>query len=468
MDSTDREAQILKAWTSAFSSEVLSHATPKDIDNEDVFADVYHSLVHSPLAPTLLQLEHTNAEAVAAKCQEREAEREAMEDRHEGEMARAVEEAEAAGEGDGGAAERRVNGLAQQHLEERQMAMLRWESDLGHLRDTQHREFRSWVMCVHEEMKTNENKNGGGGGVGGSLGKSESAFSLDAPTSRAPVLQESFTITLGAQMKQMHNLRLVAADALDLCRYPESDALPQRLSTSMSLYSNSLCGLVLLTDGRLNAYSGAAREFAEICQRSTEYHFPPFEAQLAAVRDDHAGKGLAWRKEHRRRKALRGEEGSETADVDLQAKYSKESNTSLRPGDFYITRHSNLCETHAMFHLVRDDSVLSSGINSRHPCVLGLRNVLKTASLSDVTTVTLPLLLAGAMTEEMTVQWCLKRAELVFKCVKGFMMEVASWGGSEIRTLQFLVPREIDQEVFNRLTGMLAGIFRTSNPIRGQ
>ena len=36
----------------------------------------------------------------------------------------------------------------------------------------------------------------------------------------------------------------------------------------------------------------------------------------------------------------------------------------------------------------------------------------------------------------------MKRAELVLKCVKGFMMEVASWGGSEIKTVQFLVPRD--------------------------
>jgi hypothetical protein len=40
----------------------------------------------------------------------------------------------------------------------------------------------------------------------------------------------------------------------------------------------------------------------------------------------------------------------------------------------------------------------------------------------------------------MTIPWCVKRAELVFKCLKGFMMEMASWGGSLISTLQFLVP----------------------------
>jgi len=41
----------------------------------------------------------------------------------------------------------------------------------------------------------------------------------------------------------------------------------------------------------------------------------------------------------------------------------------------------------------------------------------------------------------MTVAWCTKRAELVFKCVKGFMIEMASWGGAELKNLQFLVPK---------------------------
>ena len=34
----------------------------------------------------------------------------------------------------------------------------------------------------------------------------------------------------------------------------------------------------------------------------------------------------------------------------------------------------------------------------------------------------------------------MKRAELVFKCVKGFMMEIATYGGAEALTIQFLVP----------------------------
>ena len=34
---------------------------------------------------------------------------------------------------------------------------------------------------------------------------------------------------------------------------------PQRLQTAMSLYSNSLCALVLLVDNRLNSYTGIKR-----------------------------------------------------------------------------------------------------------------------------------------------------------------------------------------------------------------
>ena len=55
----------------------------------------------------------------------------------------------------------------------------------------------------------------------------------------------------------------------------------------------------------------------------------------------------------------------------------------------------------------------------------------------------------------------------MFKCLKGFMMEMGGWGGSEIKTLQFLLPASIDQDVFLKLTAMLSTIFRVSSAIRG-
>lgn len=39
------------------------------------------------------------------------------------------------------------------------------------------------------------------------------------------------------------------------------------------------------------------------------------------------------------------------------------------------------------------------------------------------------------------MSWCQKRAELVYKCIKGFMMEMSSWGGAEMKNMQFLVPK---------------------------
>lgn len=88
---------------------------------------------------------------------------------------------------------------------------------------------------------------------------------------------------------------------------------------------------------------------------------------------------------------------------DFFQKYS--SKDALRAGDIYVTRHSNLCDAHLVFHMICDDTVLSNNINSRHPVVMGLRNVLKMASLSDVTTISLPLLLTQEMGEQMTVAW---------------------------------------------------------------
>ncbi|KAG8234654.1 hypothetical protein J437_LFUL006542 [Ladona fulva] len=138
----------------------------------------------------------------------------------------------------------------------------------------------------------------------------------------------------------------------------------------------------------------------------------------------------------------------------------------LQTGDVYVTKHSNLSQVHVVFHLVVADSTLSSGdINSRHPAILGIRNILKMACMYDVTTLTLPVLLMHNMSEEMTVAWCTRRAELVLKCAKGFMIEMASWGGSQIKNLQFLVPKGISEEVFGTLATMLPSIFRVSNPL---
>lgn len=130
-----------------------------------------------------------------------------------------------------------------------------------------------------------------------------------------------------------------------------------------------------------------------------------------------------------------GEEVGITPSIHSSASNSPvKTSAKLKTGDFFITKHSNLSQSHVIFHLISDEPINSpSEINSRHPVILGLRNILKTASRHDVTTLTIPALLRHEMSEDMTVQWCMRRAELVFKCAKGFMIESATWGGAELR-----------------------------------
>lgn len=103
----------------------------------------------------------------------------------------------------------------------------------------------------------------------------------------------------------------------------------------------------------------------------------------------------------------------------------------------------------------------------------------------------------------MTIQWCLKRAEMVFKCVKGlttktfhhlylldcivcvyvyatgFMLENPLWGNGDSRTIQFLIPQvkfipqkilltnffpaqSVSQDLFEEICEMLPKIFRVA------
>ena len=45
----------------------------------------------------------------------------------------------------------------------------------------------------------------------------------------------------------------------------------------------------------------------------------------------------------------------------LTANEPMEKREGLRTGDFYLTKHSNLCETHVVFHLVTDEQLDVNG-----------------------------------------------------------------------------------------------------------
>uniref|UniRef100_A0A7G3AJ40 Putative conserved secreted protein n=1 Tax=Lutzomyia longipalpis TaxID=7200 RepID=A0A7G3AJ40_LUTLO len=209
---------------------------------------------------------------------------------------------------------------------------------------------------------------------------------------------------------------------------------------ALGLYSSSLSGIVVLTP------PGSVQALPKIIKNanmSTEFHFDQIENQIERIEED-------LRKSHNDAAA-----GGAT----------EKTSQKLHPGDFFITRHSNLSQTHVIFHLISDESSDSPGeITSRHPVILGLRNILKTASRHDISMLTIPALLRHEMSEDMTVPWSIRRAELVFKCAKGFMIESATWGGTEINTLQLLLPHNISEELFTTLAGMVSNVFRVANP----
>jgi hypothetical protein len=409
------------------------------------FWEKYHKLIHSGfLTEPLVSLEHSFSVAVVELVSLRNQAVSDLTRRQTQEMEKILHSVGVS------STEADVNVLSVYHFEQAESMRRTWESTIADLKKNQKEEFREWIDRVYEDM---ENDTEFDKIISRIRSRTESSLERTVDFDRqsshsnssdvaSHTMDESFTINLGAQLKTTHNLRLIASHVLGICRnmsdLSPAAPTPQRIQTAMSLYSNSLTGLILMVDNRVNSYSGVKKEFAEICEQSTDFHFPTLEDQLEEIRHNFKSKS-----------------GSDTPTACLQT------------GNFYITKHSNLSQVHVVFHLVSDESVLSSDINSRHPIMMGLRNILKTAYLSDVCTISLPLLLSYDMSDNMTLQWCIRRAELVFKCVKGFMIEMASLlpTNEDNRTLQFVVPEGISEELFSSLASMLPSIFRLSNPL---
>ncbi|XP_010843293.1 PREDICTED: uncharacterized protein C12orf4 homolog isoform X1 [Bison bison bison] len=453
--------QLASTWAKAYAETTLEHARPEEPSWDEDFADVYHDLIHSPASETLLNLEHNYFVSISELIGERDVELKKLRERQGIEMEKVMQELGKS------LTDQDVNTLAAQHFESQQVIEdleNKWSNELKQSTAIQKQEYQEWVIKLHQDLKNPNNS---------SLSEEikvqpnqfrESAEANGRVYEEQRKLEESFTIHLGAQLKTMHNLRLLRADMLDFCKHKRnhrSGVKLHRLQTALSLYSTSLCGLVLLVDNRINSYSGIKRDFATVCQECTDFHFPRIEEQLEVVQQV-----VLYARTQRRSKLKESHDsGSRNGGSDDKTKIADRNYLNILPGEFYITRHSNLSEIHVAFHLCVDDNVKSGNITARDPAIMGLRNILKVCCTHDITTVSIPLLLVHDMSEEMTIPWCLRRAELVFKCVKGFMMEMASWDGGISRTVQFLVPQSISEEMFYQLSNMLPQIFRVSSTL---
>ncbi|GMR57305.1 hypothetical protein PMAYCL1PPCAC_27500, partial [Pristionchus mayeri] len=257
-------------------------------------------------------------------------------------------------------------------------------------------------------------------------------------------LEESFTIYLGAQLKTMHNARIVVGSELGEER--DWNAPHVRLQASMSLYRRELTATVLLVGRDPKWHLQRRSDFARLCERSTELHFAPLEQQLREVAE-----------------AAKRANGSR--------KDGYQSDDTFSTGDVYVTRHSNLGNVHIVYHLVVDEADQYKDINSRHPYLSGVRNIIRLASRFGVTTLSLPMLFTDAVHESMSVQWSVRRAELVFKCVKGYLMEICSTGWSSVSlggaslsraphyNINFVLPRDISIDIYSNIVSLFPTIF---------
>ncbi|XP_037949822.1 protein C12orf4 homolog [Teleopsis dalmanni] len=429
-----------------YKEELIQFADRIGPTDEDIFAQSFHRLVHSSSLEEILKRERSYAKADMTNQMDLEVE--TLNSSHQDEMESQINQLDITT-----TSEDINNLLAQQYLTQNYVRQ-RYESELQAKKGHQKNEYRNWITSqVSQIFQTSP--------VATPLGNRSSMF-----VSQQPSMEESFTIHLGSQLKHMHNIRILSANVTDLCSPLHIDESLNGLNMALGLYSSSLCGVVVLTP---SLQAQVNKNIIKNANMSTEFHFDQIDDQLEKIEKEIHILNIDDSNTPSTNSTISTEitstPASSISNGSLNSTPTKTSKNKLKTGDFFITKHSNLSQSHVIFHLISDEPVNStSDINSRHPVILGLRNILKTASRHDVTTLTIPALLRHEMSESMTVQWCMRRAELVFKCAKGFMIESASWGGAELSTLQLLLPHDISEELFTTLAGMVPNVFRVANP----
>lgn len=291
----------------------------------------------------------------------------------------------------------------------------------------------SWIEKARSQLTETSAETSSLGNIGGgnynNNDNSDNSIMLLTPQS------ESFTVNLGTQVRYTQNLRLIMSRAMDTLLVPTGMEIVARLAQQQTLYSNSLLGLVVLVTpedlplykygltGNKGMYLRptstitvkryARIEIFSLCRQSPELHFQSIDEQIAHCEDSFL-------------------------DPDINQVVVKE-------GDVMITRHSNLPDTHIIFHLIASrQSLRQPDLGQRSPVIAGLKNIMELAGRYNVWNIKIPLLLlpdtlnrdfllstaANATATDqlkaplsLTAQACLSRADLVLKTVKACLME---------------------------------------------
>lgn len=178
-------------------------ADPSDIvgpNDDDIFAQSFHTLVHSSSLPAILVKEKTYADVVADLSRRMNEEMETLNGDQQTEMDQHIELLDKFTTMDD------INVLLGQHHLRRDMVQNQQQTQLDAMRGGQKNEYRNWITNQVERNFINNES------LHTAMGSRSSIFSV--PNS---AMEESFTIHLGSQLKHMHNIRILSADVADLC-----------------------------------------------------------------------------------------------------------------------------------------------------------------------------------------------------------------------------------------------------------
>ncbi|KAI6241487.1 Protein of unknown function DUF2362 family-containing protein [Aphelenchoides fujianensis] len=277
------------------------------------------------------------------------------------------------------------------------------------------------------------------------FGRKRPEISTKAEEPDEVLLHESFTIYIGSQLKTMHNARIVQCSRLtDICHLPvgkecnEDFYNSQRLRSLMSLFGRDLSAAVILVERDPLYHVHSQTPFFRICENAPELHFPSLTEQLK----------------------------NNAATVRQINQDRKESKPQQQSFDHSVQ---------LVFHLVADKSLETGDITSRHPCINGLRNCVRLMPRNSIKTLSFPLFLVDDIKSNMTVPFCLNRAELIFKCFKGFLMEINSAnasssgvaGKSDHYNVNFVLPSKLNRTVFDSIVDNFRAIFHEVPMLNG-
>ncbi|CAE8702827.1 unnamed protein product, partial [Polarella glacialis] len=178
-------------------------------------------------------------------------------------------------------------------------------------------------------------------------------------------------------------------------RFWEASKLPEPQRLSPNAYAHRLRGLLIPTPENLKFETAQAvmlREFTSRCCRMTDFHFPSLLEQLEVV------------------------------------KAATEGEDSLRAGDYFCTRHSNLGgQVQAAFHLLTASSDALATDEVPAAIHRALKRIVCDCHRARVAELTLPLLLLDIGTSESSLSYAVgqRRAENVLRALKGALTRLA-------------------------------------------